>query len=139
MSTYYDIRCLDCNAESGLHLNWGADTCRGLILFRDALAALADGAGLAGAADISISVPGEIGHVNPSFYKAHVGHTLAAVSEYGEIDGDCNERRVIGRHTTDGAVCRALKDHEGDHDFQRAAPWEPAWAAIRQRAAERRR
>jgi len=138
VSTYWDVRCLDCNEESGLHLNWGADTCRGLVQFRDALAALADSV-LVATDYIMITVPGEIGRVDPSFYKKHAGHVLAPVSEYGDIDGDCNELRSTGPHTTDGARCRLPEKHEGDHDFKRVTPWSPEWEAVRKAAAERRR
>jgi len=131
VSTYWDVRCLDCNAESGLHLNWGLRQCRGLIQCRDALAALADSE-LSATADIDISVPGERGHVDVSFYKTHAGHVLAGVSEYGQIDGDCNENSGRG-------YCRSADKHEGDHDPVDASPWSEAWEAVRKRAAERRR
>jgi hypothetical protein len=131
MSTYWDVRCLDCDATSGLHINHGDDTCRELTECRDALAMLAD-LDLPSLAEMSITVPGEYGHIDPSFYKTHARHALAAVSEYGHIDGDCNESR-------DGAYCRSAKGHEGDHDFHDASPWSPEWEAVRKRAAERRR
>lgn len=125
MSTYWDIRCLDCNAESGLHLNHGDDICRRLIPFRNAFAALAE-------SETWVTVPGERGHVRLLFFKDHAAHVLAAVSEYGDIDGDCGEPK--GR-----ASCRALIGHEGDHDFQETSPWDPGWLAVCSRAAERRR
>jgi hypothetical protein len=137
VSTYWDVRCLDCDVESGLHLNHGDDTCRDLIKFRDAFAAFAVAAENAPSmVEISISVPGEIGHVDPSFYRTHVGHVLAAVNEYGHIDGDCNE---WSKDPTVMGNCCALAKHGGDHDFHDVAPWESGWKEILKRAAERRR
>lgn len=129
MSTYWDVRCLDCDVESGLHLNHGVDQCRGLVQCRDALAALADSE-LASVADIDVSVPGERGHVDLSFYKTHAGHVLAAVNEYRQIDGDCNEHGP----SYDYVSCPLPDRHEGDHDFEKRS-----WPEIMKRAAERRR
>jgi hypothetical protein len=132
MSTYWDVHCLDCNVESGLHLNHGDDTCRDLIEFRDAIAMIADiQAKMAKSwTEISISVPGERGHIDQDFYKTHAGHALAAVNEYGQIDGDCNERGPA----FDYVPCPLPEGHEGDHDFEKR-PWEE----VLRRAAERRR
>lgn len=131
MSTYWDVRCLDCNEESGLHLNHGDDACRALIKVRDGLAGLAE---FDHWSELNVSVSGEIGHVDPSFYKKHAGHVLAPVSEYGQIGGDCEkyEQHVRG-------YCRELKDHDGVCRFVEAMPWDPAWEAVRKAAAERRR
>ena len=135
MSTYWDVRCLDCDVESGLHLNHGDGTCRDLIKFRDGLASIAAVAEATASSwfEISISVPGECGHVEPAFYKTHAGHALAPVSEYGHIDGDCNE------WSSSRGYCRLADKHDGGHDFVDAAPWSEAWEAVRKRAAERRR
>jgi hypothetical protein len=135
MSTYWDVCCLDCDAESGLHLNHGEDTCRELVRGRDGLAALAG----FGICDLELRVPGEIGFVQAQFYADHAGHVLAPVNEYGDIDGDCNELRSTGPHTTDGARCRLAEGHDGDHDFKTVIPWEPMWRAVREAAAARRR
>lgn len=135
MSTYWDVVCLDCDKDSGLHLNWGQHTCRDLIRGRDALAALAN----FDVCDLQLSVPGETGHVDAAFYKEHAGHVLAPVSEYGDIDGDCNELRLTGPSTTDGARCRLAPKHKGDHAYVRASRWAPEWAEVRKAAAERRR
>jgi hypothetical protein len=132
VSTYWDVRCLDCDVESGLHLNHGDDTCRGLIKHRDGLASIAavEEDTAKDWVEISISVPGEIGHVDPSFYKAHAGHVLAPVNEYRQIDGDCNERGP----SYDYVPCPLPDGHEGDHDFEKRP-----WPEVLQRAAERRR
>lgn len=132
MSTYWDVRCLDCDAESGLHLNRGDGTCRDLIKFRDGLATIADVAASMTKSwtEISISVPGEIGHVDPNFYKSHTGHVLVAVNEYRQIDGDCNARGPA----YDYVSCPLPEGHEGEHDFELRP-----WAEVLKRAAERRR
>jgi len=135
MSVYWDVVCLDCNAPSGLHLNHGDDACRGLVQARDVLASLAS----FDACNLELSVPGERGHVNAQFYKEHAGHVLAGVSEYGDIDGDCNESRRVGPHSVDGSRCRAPAGHGGDHDFKLASPWAPEWKDVREAAAKRRR
>lgn len=135
MSCYWDVVCLDCDKSSGLHLNHGDETCRDLVRGRDALAALAG----FDVCNLELRVPGEIGYIDAKFYKDHIGHVLAPVSEYGEIDGDCNELRMTGPHTTDGARCRLLQQHEGEHDFKDVSPWSPEWKAVREAAAERRR
>lgn len=128
MSTYWDVVCLDCGDESGLHLNHGDDACRELVKAKIALTVLA----LADITDLSISVPGERGHIDLSFYMKHSAHVLAAVSEYGEIDGDCNDYSGPGR-------CRREPNHSGEHDPSEVRPWSPEWKAVREAAAARRR
>jgi hypothetical protein len=135
MSTYWDVVCLDCDKKSGLHLNHGVDACRELVRGRDGLAALA----AFNICDIELHVPGERGWIEAQFYKDHAGHVIAPVSEYGDIDGDCNELRMIGPHSTDGARCRSAEGHKGDHDFKNASPWTPEWKAVREAAAAWRR
>ena len=130
MSTYWDVVCLDCDKKSGLHLNHGVDACRELVRGRDGLAALAG----FNICDIELHVPGERGWVEAQFYKDHAGHVIAPVSEYGHIDGDCNELAPSSR-----GYCREPAGHEGDHDFKDASPWAPEWRAVREAAAARRR
>jgi len=132
VSTYWDVCCLDCDKGSGLHLNHGVETCREVIRGRDGFAALAG-------IDVEIRVSGECGYVDANFYRDHAGHALAPVSEYGDIDGDCNEYRPTGPNTTDGSVCRLAADHGGDHDYKLARPYDEERKAIREAAAERRR
>lgn len=134
MSTYWDVVCLDCGEDAGLHLNHGSESLRALIAKREPLAALADAE-----VDIKIIIPGERGYVKLEFFKKHVGHVIAPVNEYGDINGDCNELHMTGPYSTDGARCRLPEHHEGDHDFRRASRWEEDWRAVRLAAAERRR
>ena len=117
MSKYWDVHCLDCDEEAGLHLNHDDKTCQALIPFAASLAGLAGYDGR----ELNVTVPGEIGVVYPAFFKKHLSHVLAAVSDSHEISGHCNEF-CADLSPSGGAQCRLLAGHEGaEHVFKKAS------------------
>lgn len=80
MSTRWDVRCLDCNCDSGL-IDGGQDAVRSFIQHRHTLAALYP---LLNEVD-ALELRSFYGSLDTSWYQAHHEHRLVPVNQYGHV------------------------------------------------------
>lgn len=120
MSCDWDICCVECGEELGISdANHKLETMRSIIANRSAMEALAEAAESADAVaglDIDLRVD-YVSLPDMGFFLRHKGHRLAPRSEYGTIDGRCNERLKCGVCETQH-ICKLDTGHRGECSFK---------------------
>lgn len=122
MSNHWDILCLDCNEEHGFDSsNHADDAMRAIVRAAPALAAFAATEALLGETLVDVEVTCSKGRLRTAWFAKHAGHRLAAVDEYGRVDGTCGKRLECecGR----GHYCKRDKDHDGDCSIKAPKKW----------------
>jgi len=87
VSTYHDVKCLDCKDYAGLHLRSGEDVCAVLAHYGPLLGALRPVSQALGQAGntLEVRVWGECGTVDLEWFRDHGHHNLLGYSEYGDL------------------------------------------------------
>lgn len=86
MSTYYDIKCLDCGEEAGWHWNHGEEQLAEILACKEMIAAAAPMVRSVDVTELRIGHPEWGGGCSSvEFIADHLTHNLAVVSEYGDV------------------------------------------------------
>jgi hypothetical protein len=119
MSTYWDVACIDCDKDLGLHGNHQE---------RSANAIAADAVRLASVPGLSVDAErtydffGEgSACFNTDFFAEHKGHRIRARSEYGDISNACGAWVNCPTCEHQGS-CTLEAGHVGDHLPTRKPP-----------------
>lgn len=120
MSTYYDLKCLDCNDVLDIHANHAAVQIQELIEAAPGIAAL-------GKTHPHVlidykntfSIYGERGGaVEAGWFAKHDGHRLTPFDEYGMVPTQCYKYVTCGECGS-GLHCSKDRDHEDPCQMQR--------------------
>lgn len=110
MSCDWDVYCVECEEELGISdANHKVETMRSIITNRSTMEALA-----VMGEEASVELKVDYLYVTDlEFFLKHKGHRLAPRSEYGAIDGRCNERLKCGECETQH-ICKLESGHRGE-------------------------
>ena len=87
MSCDWDIICVDCNAKHGFRdMSHAEDLTLALISHADAIVQIH---ALTLNNDVELVAKYPECRIDPTFFKAHQGHRLRPIDEYGRLSGDC--------------------------------------------------
>lgn len=115
MSTYYDIHCRTCDEGAGFRINHGDKQLLQLVN-RIAQWAVLDDL-INGPLNIDFKLWGDEGgglRSFPAFAKAHLGHDVTLLDEYGRFFDKCGEW-IKCPTCRSGAHCTLDRGHDGDH------------------------
>jgi hypothetical protein len=110
MSTHWDVCCVDCKSDLGLHGNHQEAAANSIA--RDA-ARLATVPGLVVDAEATYDFYGECGKTfRTDWFVTHAGHQVVARNEYGAISGRCSAYVACAACNATG-TCNLLPGHDG--------------------------
>lgn len=111
MSTHWDVHCLDCNEDLGLHENHAERAMASLVAAAPGLANFASWTAI-GNVSVRGEAFGDYSTIDLSFFVKHLGHRLIPQDEYGGFPEDCGKVFTCDgcsiRHT-----CHLPPGHEG--------------------------